>query len=200
MSLTFPIDTKEPEDLPEFYHIFEQYSTRVPDLSQMLRWLCYRFDPKSPVFAKPNTGFDECVRMSDEMAGWKQPVPLMVAAEDGSQSLDFRFILFQEVMGEFFMVLDNDEWESIVTLGIAIHNGHMVIREPLPTDMDPETKGKVLNNIYKAIEGNAKAQEMRKAKVLEMAKRDELAVKSILAGAKAKAARANVSPEGQLNG
>ena len=201
MALTFPIDKKEPSEIPAFTEIFLDFSMFVPDLNDMLKYLCYRFDPKSPVFDTSIVTYEERVRKAEELSGWVMPEPLMHVDEGGNNVVDTRYQLFSEVMGSFFSVLDNDEWEFIVSLDVAIHNGHMVIREPLPACMDPETKGKVQINIYKAIEGTAKALKERKAKAMELAQNDERAANAILSGTKKSTQRKRepISPEGFLN-
>lgn len=199
MKLTFPIDTKDPDAIPEFEEAFGRHGDTVEDLNGMLRYLCYRFDPASPVYtdsgAKSLSIEDRSFKAS-ELSKWWPPEPNMVANEALQQVIDPVWAEYSEVMGLFFKALDMDEWEFIVSLDIAIHNGHMVIREPIPAQMDAETKGKVLLNVQKAVEGNARAMELRKKKALELANGDEQAAKSIQKATK----RYGISPEGNLGG
>lgn len=196
MALTFPIDTKEPAEIAAFSSIFSEYSNSVANLSGMLKYLCYRFDPKCSEVRKM-IGVTEKDRLAGDMAKWYPPEPL-VLIDPGTrdQTLNGEYISYCDVQGEFFRLLDNDEWEFIVSLDIAIHNANMVIREPLPTGMDPEKKGKAILNIQKAIEGNKLALETRKSAAMGMADNDTGSAKAILSSTKS--SRASMSPEGHL--
>lgn len=196
MRLTFPIDVIDPVELDEFSGITEEYQASVPDLSGMLKYLVYRFDPKcTDVQRAMGVGDKEVV--AQRLAGWSPPEMVLGYDEKENPIINHDWLRFSRIQGEFFSILDNDEWEFIVSLDIAIHNAHMIIREPIPADMDPEKRGKVLLNIQKAIEGNKEAIATRKATALAMADNDQSAAKNIMSATKA-TARRPVSPEGHV--
>jgi len=195
MALTFPVDTKSIGDIPEFSGIVASFSDSAPDLDGMLKYLCYRFDPNCAEVRK-SVGVDEKNRIAQNMAAWETPNPIDGVDDEGNPKINPRWKLFAAVEGDFFAVLDNDDWEFIVSMDIAIHNGNMVMREPIPVDMDPETKGKILLNIQKAIKGNQEAIEIRRETAMKMADGDGDTAKIILSATKAK--RQSISPEYHL--
>lgn len=195
MALTFPIDTKPVGDIPEFSGIVMSYSHLIHDLEGMLKYLCYRFDPNCHDVRKA-VGVEEKNRIAQSMAGWTIPDPIDGTDDEGNPKINPRWKMFAAVEGDFFSVLDNDDWEFIVSMDIAIHNGNMVMREPIPVDMDPETKGKILLNIQKAIKGNEEAIEIRRKTAMKMADGDENSSKVIMSATKAK--RQSIAPEYHL--
>ena len=197
MALTWPIDTVEPADIPAFGDIFSEYDHKVADLNGMLRYFCYRFDPKW-LSAKEKVTIERKDAEAAKLAGWEPPIAKMEEDDDGNQVICFEYAIFLEILGAFFEVLDNDEWEFIVSLDIAIHNGNMIIREPILGD-DPEVKGKILLNIQKAIKGNEEAIALRKSAAMRIADQDEVGARAIMTGTKAKKNRKPISPEGFLS-
>jgi hypothetical protein len=195
--LTFPIDTKDVHDIPEFAQILDEFGGTAPDIEGMLRYLCYRFDPKCAEVRRA-IGIEEKGRIAQVKANWTVPEPRIEVQEDGTMVMDALWLAYSKVQGAFFEVLDNDEWEFIVSLDIAIHNAHMVIRQPIPPDGDAETNGKILLNIQKAIKGNEEALAIRRAAAMRLADSDPDAAKNLLAATKAQ--RRSVSPEGHLRG
>lgn len=191
MVLTWPIDKVDPSEIPAFQPIYDAYQHVVPDLGGMLRFLCYRFDPK----ARDGREKDSVTKKAEDsaiMAGWKPPVPDLEETVDGAKEVSLAYTIYSEVVGLFFSILDNDEWEFIESLDIAIHNANMIIREPIVAD-DPEVKGKILLNVQKAIKGNEDAIVLRKGLAMKMADSDPAAAKSIMESTKS--ARRPTSPE-----
>lgn len=196
MGMKFPIESMDAKDIPEFSQIFDEFSSIVPDLSNMLAFLCYRFDPGCAEVRRM-VSVTEKDRVASDKAMWRPPEPVVITDPDtNEQTLDEWYVRYCEVQGAFFRCLDNDDWEFIVSLDIAIHNANMVIREPLPTSMDPEKKGKAILNIQKAIEGNKDALETRRQIARTLADGDDNAAKAILSSTKS--SRASMSPEGHL--
>lgn len=196
MALTFPIDSKEPAEIPAFEDIFSQYARHVEDLGGMLKYLCYRFDPASEDVHKSVGGIVVKEEKAAGKAGWTPPEASVGNDEHGNPILTDEFMVYREVMGEFFWLLDTELFEFICSLEISIHNANMILRDPILGSA--EVKSKVLLNMQKATENVSDSLKLKKALIFEMAKEDKAAMDSIKT--KVKIVRANISPEGQLNG
>ncbi len=193
--LKFPVDTADSVTIPEFGDIYMEFSPVVHDLDGMLRYLCYRFDPGSPA-QKAIGGVSEKDRMASEMSGWSPPEASIDNDEFGDPILTSEYVLYRQVMGEFFWLLDDESFEFLCSLDITSHNANMIMRDPIMGSS--EVQGKILLNVQKATENLAKARELKKALVAEMSGGDPTAVMAITS--KKKAVRGGISPEGQLRG
>ena len=193
MVLTWPIDKVDPSDIPAFRPIYDKYQNLVPDLGGMIRFLCYRFDPK----AREGRERDSVMKKEEDsakMAKWKPPLAELLDEDDAEKDeLCAAYAIYSEVVGLFFSILDNDDWEFIESLDIAIHNANMIIREPILGDA--EVKGKILLNIQKATMGNKDAMALRRELAAKMADSSPGTDKLIMASTKA---RRPISPEGFL--
>lgn len=196
MALTFPIDTKQVDEIPEFSRIILSYSNIIPDLHSMLKYLCYRFDPAFGTVQKAIGGVPEKERLASELSGWSPPEASIENDENNEPIITREYALYREVMGEFFWLIDNDSVEFLCSLDIIMHNANMIMRDPILGNS--ESQGKILLNIQKATENLAKARELKKSIIVEMSSADPTAAMAITT--KKKAVRGGISPEGQLRG
>ncbi len=196
MALTFPIDTKSIGDIPEFSGIVASFSDSVPDLDGMLKYLCYRFDPHSIAVQKAIGGVSEKDRIASDLSGWYPPEASISNDDRGEPELTEEYILYRNVMGEFFWLLDNESFEFLCSLDITSHNANMIMRDPIMGNS--EAQGKILLNVQKATENLAKARELKKALMAEISGGDPTAIMAITS--KKKVIRGGISPEGQLRG
>lgn len=195
MALTFPVDKVEPGEVPAFRHIFERFPDNPEQTSLMLRYLVYRFDPRSEDVRK-STNIDEKRRIAEGKSGWKRPDPVATTDEEGNISWSEGWQHYMVIEGMFFECMDDLEFKYLVSLEIAIDNCNAVIRSPIPHDLDEESKAKAIINIHKASDANDAALDRRRKIIDRMADGDESAAASIASASKSR--RRPISPEGML--
>lgn len=134
--LTFPIDTMEPGEIPAFRFIFDQYPGAEEKVSRMLRYVCYRFDPKCQK-VRDAIGVEDRRMAAEEMSGYTCPLAdQSMVDKDGEfvPSEDWRML--SEVTAMFFMVLNKPRWEMICTFEIVIAEGFDMMRQPIVTTQE----------------------------------------------------------------
>ena len=75
----------------------------------------------------------------------------------------------------FFPLLNNPEWEFLVSLEITINESNSLLREPIPDNSDVDTKTKTILLKQKATEGLREALNMRQVLIDKLADGDERA-------------------------
>lgn len=164
MSLTFPVDTTNPEAIPELSWI----TVAHPGCNEMLKYLCYRFDPKCKEVRNAAT-VREKQRMAEAMSGWHVP-------DDESQRA-----LMEEVATLLFQVINNPEWEHITSLEFLMDESNTIIKRPIKADTAEEmTKALILK--HKASEGLREAIALRRTMMDSLADGDEGVARAIAKG------------------
>lgn len=194
MKLTFPIDTLEPGEIPAFSHIFDKFPEYPENISRMIKYLCWRFDPKSKDI-RAMTDIAEKVSASEKRSGYKKPSATAEVSEDGELRFSDGWNQYCAVEAMFFELIDDQLFKFLVSIEIAIDNCNSVIRSPIPLNVGADEKAKAIISIQKAMEGNESAFKMKKSILAEMADGDKATVQNIEAGVKEKR-RAPISPEG----
>jgi len=149
MALTFPIETTPPKDIPQFAGIYSTYGHLIQDLDGMLKYLCYRYDPKSSE-VRSAVNRDAKTEMAERLSGWSKPAyeKSEEAGEDDIQSSNpWKF--YTEVESRFLRIAWPLEYTFLESTEEAIYNAMDVMRRPIP-DVDEETQGKMVLNIQKA--------------------------------------------------
>ena len=173
--LTFPIDTKEPHEIPAFSEILDKY----PGSGAMIKYLCYRFDPKCEL-VRSGINVAERHRIAEGLSGTTCPIPdTAFVDEDGVAHFSDEWNMFSSVTSMFFPLLNNPEWEFLVSLEITINESNSLLREPIPEKIDVDTKTKIILLKQKATEGLREALNMRQVLIDRLVDGDERAQKSV---------------------
>lgn len=134
--LTFPIDTMEPGEIEAFRFIFDQYPNLEQKVSKMLRYVCYRFDPKCHK-VRNAIGIDDRKAIAEELSGYTCPLAdQSMVNEDGEFVPSEDWKMLSEVTAMFFMVLNKPRWEMICTFEIVIAEGFDMMRQPIVTTQE----------------------------------------------------------------
>lgn len=148
--LTFPIENTSPSAIKSFDAIYATYGHLIGDLDGMIKYLCYRFDPKSEE-VRAAVGRDAKREMAERLSGWSRPEPSKPqAAEDDEIQESGEWMLYMEVESMFLRLAWSIEYVFMESTEEAIYNSMDVVRRPIPPDTDEETQGKMVLNIQKA--------------------------------------------------
>lgn len=175
MNLTFPVDRHDPGDIPAFRDILEDF----PAASDILKYLVYRFDPKCTL-VRAGITVPEKQRIAEGLSKYICPIPdTAMVDEGGTLHFSDEWNMFSSVTMRFFPLLNNVEWEFLVSLEIQINESNWLLREPIPDKADVDTKTKTVLLKQKATEGIAEALKMRQVLIDKLADGDERAAKAI---------------------
>lgn len=168
MRLTFPIDTTDIKDIPGLSGIAIEH----PGCEGMLRYLCYRFDPRCKEVRGAAT-IREKQRVAEAKSGWHVPDP-------GTEERK----LMEEVCMLFFPVLNNPEWEYLCSLEFLLDDSNRILRTQIDEDAetDAEAVTKVLIMRHKASEGVKDAINTRRMLIDSLADGDEDMARAVAAG------------------
>jgi len=124
MALKFPVDEKEPGEIPALAGILADY----PDCDGLLKFLCYRYDPKfEPVRAAS-------AKMRNEVASSYAQWP-----EEGMP-----VILIEDVVTGFFRLLNDFEWELLCSREMVMEQvlEQMRVKFEFKAEDDPDKVSK----------------------------------------------------------
>lgn len=175
MALTFPIDTKDPGEIPAFQPILEEF----PGSEGVLRYLCWRFDPKSSD-VRMVQNISEKQRLAEKKSGFKCPIPdVAFVDENGVAHMSDEWKDFAAISLRFFPLLNNPDWELMVSIEIAMDEGNGILREPIPANADIDTKAKSQLLKINTAKGCEDMRKIRNALISDLANGDEAAERLI---------------------
>jgi hypothetical protein len=195
MKLTFPIDTVEPGEIPAFSRIFMLSKADPETLSKMLRYLCWRFDPKSADI-RAMSGVDAKRAAAEAISGYRVPDPEATVGDDGELRFSDGWEEYCAVEAMFMGLIDDLRYKFILSIEMAIDQCNRVIRTPIPQNASPDIEAKTIISIQKAMEGNSQAFKTMSEQIAWLADNDPQTIFSI---SRATKGRAPVSPESMVN-
>jgi hypothetical protein len=136
--MKFPVDTKEPGEIPAFDDIL----SRVPECGGLLKFLCYRYDPK-------------CDKVREAAQANRNGIASALAdwPEDGQD-----IILISNVVDAFFIAFNDFEYEIMCSREIVLEQTLSQMREEFDTDeKDPD---KISKAFLLKVELDKKADEI----------------------------------------
>lgn len=181
MAMTFPIDKVDPIEIPAFRVIFDMYGgDDTSHLSSMLKYLCYRFDPKHE---PESVNFEQRKAMAMDKSGFVGPGDPPCVNEDGVLIVPPRYRTYMDVTSLFFAVLNNPDWEEMCSLEFMVAEAHQIMRSPIPDEADTDVKSKMSKLKFDLAGLVAETSDRLRVLVDRMASGDEDAKKAIEASA-----------------
>lgn len=163
MALTFPVDTTEVDSIPALEVLAADY----PGHHGLIRFCCYRFDPKCDEVRKRQT-VAEKNELAAALSGYKPRAEIDDAA-------------LQSIATGILRLVNSLDWEVMCSLEIALDESMQMIREPIISG-DEDKRLKAVELKQKVIGGMGKIEAELVNKRHKIAEADEQALSAINAG------------------
>lgn len=159
MALTFPIDTVDIYEIKELAHILDEF----PGDDDILRYVCYRFDPK-------------CTQVRDrKTVAEKDAVAATLAGYSPERE---KKTIVTQMSTHVLRQLNSLDWEVMCSLEIAFDEAMQIIREEIVSG-DRDEMLKAVDLKQKVISGMGKTEDLLLTRQQKIAAADELAMKVI---------------------